>query len=209
MSTEFDQNAVSSLTSVINSIENDRQVYRWFLIFISLAEIKRTLCVEDKIKAGYQTLKRIQITEIMTYLVLGLIIVASYLIKQPWMLLAGGIPLVILVNLFRKNRRCVAMISEQFLIKSIQPEKLNRQTLYETCEYLSQQYNIPSLVDIITFQDTIGRKVLLGAILFIPFIYPFRTWQIVVVIIMVFLATLAIVNTSFVLRKLKSAGNFS
>ena len=87
-------------------------------------------------------------------------------------------------------------ISEQFLLKNIQPDELTRQTLYQICEYAAQKHHIPSLVDIITFQDFTGRKVLLGAVLFIPFIYPFKSWQIFIAIIIVYLATLAIVNTS-------------
>ena len=203
MSTEFDPNVVSSMSAVINSIENDRQVYRWFLMFISLAGIKQDLSQVHKTRKEYQTLKKIQITEIITYMVLALIVISSYLIKQPWVLLWGGVLLAILVNLFRKNRRCVAYISEQFLLKNTQPDTLNRQTLYQICEYLSKEYHIPSLVYIITYQDFIGRKVLLGAILFVPFICPFKTWQILMVILIVFLTTLAIVNTSIVLRRLK------
>jgi hypothetical protein len=203
MSTEFNQNSVSSMSSVINSIENDRQVYRWFLMFISLPVIRQKLSEQDKIKDEYHALKKIQLAEIITYMVLALVAVAAYLTKEPWALLLGVFPLVILVILFRKNRKCVKAISEQFLLKNIQPDKLTQQTLYQTCEYFSTEYNTPSLVDIITYQDFIGRKVLLGAILFIPFIYPFKSWQILIATLVVYLATLAIVNTSIVLRRLK------
>jgi hypothetical protein len=203
MSTEFNQNAVSSMSSVINSIENDRQVYRWFLMLISLPEIQQKLSEEDKTKKEYQALKKIQTAEIATYIALALITVASYLTKEPWTLLLGVLPLAILVILFQRNRKRVAAISEQFLLKNIQPNELNQQTLYQSCEYFSKKYNTPSLVDIITYQDFIGRKVLLGAILFIPFIYPFKSWQILVATLVVYLVTLAIVNTSIVLRKLK------
>ena len=203
MSTEINQNAVSNMISVISSIENDRQVYRWFLMLISLPEIQQDLFVINKTKEEYQTLKKIQRTEIITYIVLALMMTVSCLIKQPWALLGEGLPLLILVNLFRKNRRCVAAISEQFLLKNIQPDELNQQTLFQTCEYFSKKYNIPSLVDIITFQDSIGRKVLLGALLFLPFNYPFNSWQILIAIFTVLSATLAIVNTSIILRKLK------
>ena len=94
-------------------------------------------------------------------------------------------------------------ISEQFLLENIQPDELNQQTLYQTCEYLSTKYHIPSLVDIITYQDFIGRKALLGAILVIPFIYPFKSWQIFMAVIIVYLVTLVVVNSSIVLRQLK------
>ena len=203
MSTEFNQNAVSSMSSVLSSIENDRQVYRWFLMLISVPGIQQKLSEQNKIKDEYQSLKKIQITEIITYMALALITIGSIYLKQPWWLLFNLPPLVVLINLFRNNRRCVTAISEQFLLENIQPDDLKGQTLYQTCEYFSKKYNIPSLVDIITFQDFTGRKVLLGAILFIPFIYPFKSWQILIAIIIVYLATLAIVNTSIVLRKLK------
>ena len=203
MSLDSTQNNVSNIPSIIRTIENDRQVYRWFLMLISIPKIQQALCVEHKTRSQYQTLKKIQITEIVSYMALALTVTVSCFIKQPWLILVGGFPLTILINLFRKNRGCVARISEEFLLKNIQPDQLNRQTLYQTCEYFSQEYNTPSLVDIITFQDTTGRKVLLGAILFLPFIYPFNTWQLLLAILSAFALTLAIVNTSLVLRKLK------
>ena len=203
MPTKIDQGVVSSISSVIGSIDNDRQVYRWFLMFISLSAIQEKLHTQDKTRENYKTLRTVQITEIMTYMVIALVITASYLIKLPWLLLLGGIPLIILVNLFRKNRRLVAMISEQFLLENIRPQELSGQTLYQTCEYLSREYNIPSLVDIITYQDFIARKVLLATILFLPFLCAFKTWQIWGVTLTIFLATLAIVNTSIVLRRIK------
>ena len=191
------------MTAVINSIENDRQAYRWFLMFISLPEIQQSLSKQDKTRKEYQALKKIQITEIITYIAVVLVVIAAFFIKQPWLLFWGGLPLVVLVNLFRKNRRCVAAISEEFLLKNIPQDELSQQTLFQICEYFSKKYNTPSLVDIITFQDFTGRKVLLGAILFLPFIYPFKPWQMYAGIFAVLLATLAIVNTSIVLRKLK------
>jgi len=203
MSTEPKQTAVSSMTSIISSIENDRQVYRWFLIFISLPEIRQTLSKQNNTKEKYQNLKEIQTIEIITYLALTLIIIVSWLIKQPWLLSLEAIPLLILLNLFPSNRRCVAAISEQFLLNNFQPDELNQQTLYQTCEYLSKKYNTPSLVDIITFQDLTGRKVLLGAVFFLPFIYPFKTWQTYAATFAVLLTTIAVVNTSIILRKLK------
>ena len=203
MSIEFNQNAVSSMSSIVSSIENDRYVYRWFLILISLPEIQQKICVQNKKKKEYQALKKIQIAKIIIYITLALIITASCLIKQFGVLLLGVLPLVILVNLFRKNRRCVAAISEQFLLENIQPDELNRQTLYQTCEYLSKKYNIPSLVDIITCQDFIGRKVLLGAILIFIFIFKINDWRALIAVFVVLSATVAILNTSIVLRKLK------
>jgi hypothetical protein len=203
MSIKFNQNAVSSMSSIISSIENDRYVYHWFLILISLPEIQQKICVQNKKKEEYQSLKKIQIAKIIIYVALALTITAFCLTKQFWILLLGILPLVILVNLFRKNRRRVAAISEQFLLENIQPDELNRQTLYQTCEHLSKKYNIPSLVDIITCQDFIGRKVLLGAILILIFLFPINDWKILIVVFVVLSATVAILNTSIILRKLK------
>ena len=203
MQTRINQGNVSSMSSVIGSIDNDGQVYRWFLILISLAAVQQKLCVNNKISREYQTLKKIQTTEIAVYLVMVLITAVSCLIKQPWLFLLAGVPLMILINLYRKNRRCVAAISERFLLENIQADELNKQTLYQTCEYLSKEYTIPSLVDIITYQDFIARKVLLATVLFLPFIFAFRTWQIWFFTLIILLATIAIVNTSYVLKKLK------
>jgi len=203
MPTESDQNIISSMTSIISSIDNDRHVYRWFLMLISLPKIQQDLSINNKTKTEYQTLKKIQTTEILTYVAMALMMTASCLIKQPLILLTGALPLGVLINLFRKNRKCVASISKQFLINNIQPDELNRQTLYHTCEYFSRKYNIPSLVDIITFQDFIGRKALLGILLLLPFVYSFNVWQIWTASFIVFYAIIAIINTSFVLRRLK------
>jgi hypothetical protein len=170
-------------------------------MLISVPEIRQELSGQNETKEKYQNLKEIQTTEIIAYIVLTLIAIASYLIKEPRGLLAGLLPLAILMNLFRKNRQCVADISERFLLRNIQPDTLNRQTLYQTCECLSQGHPIPSLVDIITYQDFTARNVLLGTVLFFLFIYPLKSWQLLVTTGTIFLAALAIVNTSMVLRK--------
>ena len=203
MPTVPNQNSLSSMNSVLKSIENDRQVYLWFLMLISLPDIQQKLSTNSKTKAAYQNLKNIQVAEIITYATLALTIIGPCLIKQPWDLLLGIFPLVILINLFRKNRLCVAGISEAFLLANIQADTLNKQTLYQTCENLSKEYNVPSLVDIITNQDFIERKILLGAIIFLPFIHPFKTWQLLLVILIIFFTTRAIINTSMVLKRLK------
>jgi len=203
MPAAINQGTVSSMSSVIGSIDNDGQVYRWFLILISLPGIRQKLCLQHKTNQAYQILKKIQLTETAVYAVLTLITLIFCFKKQPWILLWTGIPLVMLVNLFRKNRRCVAAISEQFLLENVDPDQLKKQTLYQTSEYLSQQYSIPSLVDIITYQDFIARKVLLATVLFLPFIFAFKTWQIWFFTIIILLGTIAIVNTSYVLRRLK------
>ena len=203
MSNEFQQHAVSSMPSVISSIENDRQVYLWFLAFISLPEIQKKLAVRDRTKGAYEVLKKIQRTQIITYLVLGFVVASSCLIKQPWALLLGLLPLGVLINLFRKDRKHVGYISEQFLLANIQPDQLSRQTLFQTCEYFAKQYKTPSLVDTITGQDMIERKILLGSVLFLPFIHPFKTWQLLFAILVIFFTARAIINISIVLRKLQ------
>jgi len=203
MSPTFDPKAVSSMSSVLSSIDNDRQTYRWFLIFLSQPAIRQKLAQQEKIKMQYNRLKSIQRTEVITYLILGLVLLAAYLLKDPWALLLGILPFIALVRLFKKNRQCVVAIAEQFLLDNIPNDTLNQQTLYQTCEHLSKEHHIPSLVDIITFQDFVGRKALIAAILFVPFIYPFKSWQIFIVTFAVLLAAIAVVNMSFVLRRLK------
>lgn len=203
MTPEINQGAISSVSSIIGSIKNDRQVYRWFLMLVRLPEITKVLSVPNKVNKEYLCLKKIQTTKIITYAITVFIAAASCLIKQPWVLLGEVVPLVIFVNLFQENRRCVAAISERFLLENIQPDELVQQTLYQICENLSKKFNIPTLVDIITFQDRIGRVVLLGAILFLPFIYPFKTWETWVVVVIIMSVTIVVVNASFVLRKSK------
>lgn len=194
-------NAVSSMTAVVSSIENDRQTYRWFLMFIRLPEIRQKLYEQHTTKGYYNTLKKIQIIESLFWLVLALIVEGDViychsgaLIKQIWFLFAGGILLVILVNLYRKKRKCVAAISEAFLRRDFSSAELERQSLFQICEYFSREYHIPSLVDISAYQDFIGRKVLLGAVLFLPFLYPFTSWQVLVVAGTILLITMAAVN---------------
>jgi len=203
MPNEFDQNAVSSMTSVLSSIEHDRQTYQWFLMLMTLSDIQKDLCGNTAIKQEYQALKKIQIAEILAYLSLALIMAVSCFLKQPLGMLTGAVPLIVLCRLFRKNRSCVARISREFLVKHILPQELKKQTLYQTCEYLSKQYKIPSLVDVIAGQDFVGRKVILGAVLFIPFICPFKNYQILIATVIVYFATIAALNTSVVVRKLK------
>jgi len=195
--------ALSSMSSVISSIENDRQVFRWFLTLISLPAVQQKSSANSKTKTLYQELKKIQIAKMISFLVLALIIISSCLIKLPWIWLAGIFPLVVIAKLFQKNRTCVAAISEQFLIDNIQPGELTQQTLYQTCEKLSRIYNIPSLVDLICHQDFTGRKVLVGAIFFIPFIFRLETWQLLAVTLILYTVILALISSSIILRNLK------
>ena len=122
MSTGFYQSAVSSMSSVLSSIENDRQVYRWFLMLISLPDIRQTLCSQAKTKEDYRTLKNIQTTEIITYILLALIMTASCFTGQHWGLCLGILPLIILVSLFKKNRRITVNSNRISLYDSIFPK---------------------------------------------------------------------------------------
>ena len=203
MTSETNLCPVSSLPSIISSIDNDRQVYRWFLMFISLPGVRQKLFLQDKTKNEYQALKRVQTLEMVTYLVMALIVLASGWTKEPWALLLEILPIIALVLLFQKNRANVQAISKQFLLENIKPADLQAQSLYQTCEYLSKQYSAPSLVDIITFQDFIGRKMLLGSIIFLPFIALLKNWQVWGAVLLLYLATQVFVNSSIVLRRLK------
>lgn len=207
---ESKQNIVSSLTSVLASIENDRQAYRWFLILITLRKVRQDLCCPKQGEASqrhnYKTLKKIQLTEIFVYGIIVLIGIVSWLIKQPGVFLLEAIPWVLLVRIFKHNRQCVAAISKELLLKNIPPQELDRQTLFQMCEYFSKKHNIPSLVDIIAFQDSFSRKGLLAIILFLPFSCFFSTLnvlQLLAVNVAVFILIQAFVNASIVLRRLK------
>ena len=203
MPIEINQSSVSSMPSILSTISNDRQAYRWFLMIISIHEVQEKLSLKNKIKEQYRALRNVQIIKAILYIAFPLFMIFSFLLRQPWVLVGEILPLLTLLPLFRTNRQCVVSISEQFLLDNFQPKDLSQQTLYQICEYLSKKYNTPSLVDIITRQDFIGRKVLLITILFLPFAYHLKTWQTWIVILTVFSATVAIVNVSIVLRRLK------
>jgi hypothetical protein len=203
MSNDPNPNAVSTMSSVISSIENDRYTYRWFLTLICLPEVQKGLSAQNKAQEDYAALKMIQINKIVLYLLLVGVILFAYLIRQPLVVLIELVPLAALVYLFRKNCGRVAAISRQFLLENISSDELERQTLYQISEYFSKKYNIPSLVDITAGQDSIGRKVILGAIFFLPFIYALSTRQLLLVSFIAFCASLAIVNTAALLRKFK------
>jgi hypothetical protein len=194
MPDESRQPAVSTMNSVISSIENDRFTYRWFLTLITLPEVQGGFLEKNKINDDYAALKKSQTSKLIFYGVLGLVMAVACLTKQPWALLLGTIPLAFLFKLFRKNRKCVAAISRQFLIENIPLDALEQQTLYQTCESLSKKYSIPSLVDITAGQDSIGRKVLLGGLFFLPFIYFLTTKQVLLVTFILFWAVLALAN---------------
>ena len=65
MPIEPNQKSVSSLPSVISSIKNDRQVFRWFLMLISLPAIQQKLSLKNKTKEKYRALRIIQISKIV------------------------------------------------------------------------------------------------------------------------------------------------
>jgi len=203
MTSDFNPTDVSSMSSILSSIENDRQVYSWFLLLINQPKLIQKLSLKDKTKENYKRLKSGQMAETVSYNILALVMLTACLLKEPWALLLGILPLLAMFSLYKKNRKCVVAISEDFLLEHIRPDDLKKQTLFQTCEYVSKEYNIPSLVDIITHQDFTARKVLLATFLFIPFVLPLRTWQILLATLIIIIITMAILNTSFVLRRIK------
>ena len=203
MTTDFNQTDVSSMSSILSSIENDRQVYSWFLLLIKHPRVLQKHSLNEKTKNEYKRLNSGLMAETVSYNVLALIMVTACLLKEPWALLLGILPLLALFSLFKKNKKCVAAISEVFLTEYIRPDDLKKQTLFQTCEYVSKEYTIPSLVDIIAHQDFTARKVLLATFLFIPFVLPLKTWQILLATLIVIFITLTILNTNFILRRIK------
>jgi len=203
MLTPIKQINASSITSVISSIQNDRQVFSWFSMLVSIPEVQQTLATQDKLSLEYLAIKKIQTTAIITYLAGTLLVLEACLLQQPWILCGTILPIAILILLSRSKRLRVSIISKEFILKNIPSEKLNQQTLYQICENLAKKYNIPSLVDIITNQDFIRRKILLAGIPLIFFTCAFKTWQAGIIIFVILAITTVVINTSSHLRKLK------
>jgi hypothetical protein len=195
--------AVSSLESIQSSVETDRQVYRWFLMLISVPTVKARLSGTPANRELYQRLRVIALGEIACYAA-GVIVLASALnLKQPALLLAGIVLLYMLQKLYAANRRTTAQLSANLLTADFSGPSLGNQTLFQICEYYGRALDIPSLVDTITRQDAIARNTLIYANIFACFIYPMNFWSIWILILSSFYLVSAAVHTSVIFNKLK------
>ncbi len=195
--------AVSSIESIQSSIETDRQVYRWFLMLISLPLIKNQLSDISQSSQLYKKAQKIIIAEMVIYGTLMILIFSIYMTHQKLLALAVLPLFLILQRIYAANRYCVAKISVLLLRRDFEPSQLASQTIFQICEHYSRKLDIPSLVDIITRQDGIARKTLIYANVFACFIYPLDFWHIWAVIIFSFYLVLAATHTSFIFNKLK------
>jgi hypothetical protein len=193
--------AVSSNESIKSSIQTDSQVYRWFLMLILTPTVKTKLNAPQDLTL-YRRIRAITLAEMALYAGMIAVFVYVFITKALVALLAAVTALIVLQRIHISHRRDVASLAIRLLTLDF-PTTLNAQTLFQICEHYAVKLNTPSLVDIITRQDHIGRTTIIYANIFACFIYPMDFWHIWVTILCSFYLVLTIVNTSAIFNRLK------
>jgi hypothetical protein len=172
-------------------------------MLISFPDIKKQLNQSQPNEQLYKRLQKIIAFELFIY---GSIIVLAlfiFMTHQKILALAALPIFIVLQKLYSANRSCVAKISVSLITQDISPAQIASQTLFQICENYSRKLNIPSLVDAITHQDEIARKILIYTQIFCCYIYPLDFCYIWITLACSFFVTLAAINTSFIYNKLK------
>ena len=194
--------SINSIESIHSSIRTDRQVYRWFLKFISHPSIKARLQDSPEDQKRYAILKKITAYKIGIYILEAFLLAIIFITKQNILFLLGIPVLWVMYKLFTQHKENVAEISCSLLRMDREAIKLESQTLYQICEYYGKMLSISTLVDIITKQDDILRKTLIYTCVLTCFIYPLDFWN-DWVIVAAFFVVQAAINTPLVFDRLK------
>ena len=195
--------AINSIESIHSSIRTDRQVYRWFLKFISHPSIKARLRDSQEDQKYYTVLKKITAYKIGIYILEAFLLAIIFITKQNILFLLGIPVLWVMYKLSTKHKENVAAISCSLLKMDREAIKLESQTLYQICEYYGKLLSIPTLVDIITKQDDILRKTLIYTCVLTCFIYPGDFLNDWVILFGSFFLVQAAINTPLVFDRLK------
>jgi type IV secretory pathway VirB3-like protein len=195
--------AINSIESIHSSIRHDRQVYRWFVKFISHPSIKARLQDSHEDKKRYAILRKITAYKIGIYILLAILLAIIFFTRQNILFLLGIPILLAIYKLSTQHKKNVAEISCSLLMADRETIKLESQTLYQICEYYGKTLSIPTLVDIIANQDDILRKTLIYTCVVTCFIYPFDFWNNWFIIFAAFFLVQAAINTPLVFDRLK------
>lgn len=195
--------AVSSVDSICSSIENDRQVYRWFIKFVSHPAIRKRLENSAEDQKLYAAVRNLETYKTAAFILLLVVLGSAFLIKQN-LLIFLGVPIWWCIHqITTLHKQKVAAISRSILNADRDAIKLEAQTLYQICEYYGQNLKIPTLVDVIASQDDILRRTVIYACVLTCFIYPLDFWNNWFIVFGSFFLVQMAINTPLVFDHLK------
>ena len=198
---------VSSLESLISSINTDNQVYRWFTFLVSQRAVEQHLKDIKGIDLLYGNLVKTVFMQKSLGILLICFLITLIIFEKYLYFWLGVIFLYAFMKLHSMKKQCVVKISSHMLTHDFEQSKLSQMTLYQLAEYYSKEFKIPSFVDAIYALDDICRKSLL--LIFIVhitvymFIYQFPIWQMICSIFVIYYTIYNIINSSLVYRHLK------
>ena len=135
---------ISTLEALINSIDHDAQVYRWFSFLVTRPKVRAKCSKVGSGKDLYRNLDRV-VTRQRLVLRLGFLLIVSLLCFHQYTYLGLTVFFIFLVIKFQMARkRWVKEISTQLLVYDFDLSDLRQTNLHQISELYSRQYNVPS-----------------------------------------------------------------
>lgn len=194
---------VSSLEALLASIENDDQVFRWFIFLILQPQVKSELIQDQSLPLFYRKLKILSILNIVLLISVLAYLLWLYFHPKIVFLLATGIFFSPYTEIIKHKRTAVVNLSRHLLERDFPDEELRQKTLYQIAEHYARQYAIPSLVDTIFALDNIARLTLIFGFVFTAFIYPLKFWEIFIGTLLLYVVVMTLVRSDLIYKFLK------
>ena len=152
---------ITTPEALASSIDTDQHVLRWFTLLVVQPAVRAREMKEPHIQCLYVILKRVILSQYLLYLfIAGGALALIYL--QHYSYLGWGLFFIVpTIYLHQRLKQCVREIGMDLVHKDFEPKILCQKTLYQICEFYSQQYHIPSLVDNIFQWDNTTRNILI------------------------------------------------
>lgn len=204
MSNSIPLSQVSSLEAIINSIQFDPQVGRWFSLLIEQPVVQEKLKeANPSIKNDYSALRKIVGLQIFLNIV-SLLSLCLYCWSKKYFYLLPLLPLIYsTLKILSQKKILRGQISRQLLVLDFPGDSLPSKSLYQIAETYSRIYQIPSLVDTIYHWDRIFPMALVICYFGINAIWPLQLWQQFLAIAVTMLFIPAIIKLNIVYKKLK------
>lgn len=167
---------VTSPKAILQTIQTDPQVSRWFEFLITRPDFKRNLSTGPGVQFLYQRLTKNRREEKATLTLLCTLLI--FIVLQPTPLLCVG--LLILHPYFQIKSRKADIIAQIILpvIKTdYPPQQLTVTSLYQITETYGQRYHIPTLVDTICRLDRTARATIFAVLMTTVLILPLPLYK--------------------------------
>ena len=195
---------VSSLDAIINSIQAETQICRWFALLIEQPGIREKLLKKNKaVSILYSKLNyahsALAVFNFLTILG-GILILAfgEYQYVPIFLFLGYGI------FLFGKKRKnLVAQISQELLAEDFPGDTITTKSLYQITEIYSREQAIPSLIDTFSYWDRFMQIGIIGAYLACTLVFPIKLWKYALVIPLVMFTIQSLIQLKVIYRRLK------